>query len=484
MLDFQAAGGTNKGGLLDNGSVYGKPAGDPFTTGYANVDWYKEIYKGSAFSQEHNLSMSGGNERVSYYASLGFLDQNGLLRHGDDTKDRFNVTTKINANLTSWLKFNYSMRYTRQDNSRPSKFGNGLYEKIGRQTWPNLPVYDENGFYHNSNADTPAMQLELGGVRGTQNDRLYQQGAFIIEPIKNWITHVEFNYSTNTTDVRETSLPYYNHDVNGNVIDTKGTSSLYQSFSKENFANWNIYSNYSFTLDDVHNFKTMVGFQSEENRQKVFTAKAYGLQVEELPELNLMSHTQGNGASRSPEVSGYRNEWASAGFFGRINYDYQGRYMAEANLRYDGSSRFRRGNRWQWSPSFSLGWNVAQEKFWEDFADVCNQLKLRLSYGVLGNMNTTGWYPTYRSMTLGSVNGSWLANGVRPNTSYVGGLISTALTWEKVRNWNVGVDFGLFNNRLTGSFDYFIRYTDNMVGPAVEMPEYWVLLFLRLTTLT
>ena len=470
MLDFQAAGGTNKGGLLDNGSVYGKPAGDPFTTGYANVDWYKEIYKGSAFSQEHNLSMSGGNERVSYYASLGFLDQNGLLRHGDDTKDRFNVTTKINANLTSWLKFNYSMRYTRQDNSRPSKFGNGLYEKIGRQTWPNLPVYDENGFYHNSNADTPAMQLELGGVRGTQNDRIYHQGAFLIEPIKNWVTHVEFNYSTNTTDVRETSLPYYNHDVNGNVVDTKGTSSLYQSFSKENFTNWNIYSNYSFTLDDVHNFKTMVGFQSEENRQKFFSAKAYGLQVEELPELNLMSHTQGNGASRSPEVSGYRNEWASAGFFGRINYDYQGRYMAEANLRYDGSSRFRRGNRWQWSPSFSLGWNVAQEKFWEDFADVCNQLKLRLSYGVLGNMNTTGWYPTYRSMTLGSVNGNWLQNGIKPNTSYVGSLISTALTWEQVRNWNIGVDFGLFNNRLTGSFDYFIRYTDNMVGPAVEMP--------------
>ena len=470
MLDFQAAGGSNTGGLPSNGSVWGKPAGDPFNKAYANTDWYKEIYKDNSFSQEHNLSMSGGNEKVSYYASLGFLDQNGLLRHGEDTKQRFNVTAKINANLTSWLKFNYSLRFTRQDNSRPSKFNSGLYEKIGRQTWPNLPVYDENGYYFNSNADTPAMQLELGGVRGVQNDRIYHQGAFVIEPIKNWVTNVEFNYSINSSDTRETSLPYYNHDVNGNIVDTKGTSSLYQDMSKNNYANWNIYSNYSFTLNDDHNFKVMAGFQSEEYRQKFFSAKAYGLQVEELPELNLVSNTKGDGSERAPEVKGYRNEWASAGFFGRLNYDYQGRYMAEANIRYDGSSRFRRGSRWLWSPSFSLGWNIAQEKFWEDFADVCNQLKLRVSYGVLGNMNTNSWYPTYRSMTLAAVNGSWLQDGKRPNTAYVGDLISTALTWEKVRNWNVGLDFGLFNNRLTGSFDYFIRYTDNMVGPAVEMP--------------
>ena len=379
MLDFQAAGGSNKGGLLHNGSVWGKPAGDPFTTGYANTDWYKEIYKESAFSQEHNLSMNGGNEKVQYYASLGFLDQNGLLLHGEDTKQRFNVTAKINSNLTDWLKFNYSIRFTRQDNVRPTRLNRSMYEKIGRQTWPNLPVYDENGFYHNSNADTPAMQLALGGERGVQTDKIYHQAAFVFEPIKNWVTNVEFNYGINNMDVRETSLPYYNHDVNGNVIDTKGTSSLYQSYSKENYSNWNIYSNYSFTLNDDHNFKVMLGFQSEEQRQKFFSAKAYGLQVEELPELDLMSHTKGDGSERSPEVSGYRNEWASAGFFGRLNYDYQGRYMAEANLRYDGSSRFRRGNRWQWSPSFSLGWNIAQEKFFEDFTDLCNQLKLRLS---------------------------------------------------------------------------------------------------------
>ena len=471
MLDFQAAGGTNTGGLYTDGKVWGKPAGDPFTTGYANVDWYQEIYKSSSFSQEHNMSVSGGSDNINYYASLGFLDQNGLLRHGSDEMQRFNATAKITANITNWMKFNYSLRYVRQDLGRPTNFGGGLYEKIGRQTWPNLPVYDENGYYHNSNADTPAMQLALGGERDVQTDKTYHQASLVFEPIKNWITNIEFNYSINSVDTRETSLPYYNHDVNGNVIDTKGTSSLYQSFTKENYMNWNIYSTYSFTLDDVHNFKVMGGFQAEEERQKFFSAKGYGLQIEELPELDLISNIDGAGKDKVPEVGGYRNQWSTAGFFGRINYDYQGRYLAEVNLRYDGASRFREGSRWQTSPSFSLGWNVAQEKFWEEWADVCNQLKLRLSYGVLGNMNTTGWYPTYREMVLGQANGSWLQNGLRPNTAYVGSLISTALTWEKVRSWNIGADFGLFNNRLTGSFDYFIRYTDDMVGPSIELPE-------------
>lgn len=470
MLEFQAAGGTNTGGLPTDGKVWGKPAGDPFTRAYANTDWYSEIYKGSSFSQEHNLSISGGGDKFSYYASLGYLDQNGLLRHGSDSMKRYNATAKFNAELTNWLKFNYSLRYVRQDLGRPSAFGGGLYERIGRQTWPNLPVYDENGYYFNSNAETPAMQLALAGERNVQTDKTYHQAAFTIEPIKNWITNVEFNYSINNIDTRETGLPYYNHDVAGNIVDTQGTSSLYQDYKKENYMNWNIYSNYSFTLSDVHNFKIMGGFQAEEMRQKFFSAKGYGLQVEDLPELDLISNIDGAGKDKVPEVGGYRNEWATAGFFGRLNYDYEGRYLAEVNMRYDGASRFRRGNRWQLSPSFSLGWNIAQEKFWEDFANTCNMLKLRFSYGELGNMNTSGWYPTYRSMTLKQANGNWLQNGLKPNTAYVGDLISTALTWEKVRSWNIGLDWGLFNNRLTGSFDAYVRYTDNMVGPSIELP--------------
>lgn len=481
MLDFQAKGGTNRGGLPywrqgidkeeNRNTLWGKPNGDPFNEAYANTDWYSEIYKSNNFSQEHNISITGGSEKITYYASLGYLDQSGLLRHGSDGLKRYNASAKINAELTSWLDFSYSMRFVRSDNWRPTNFNNGLYERFGRQTWPNLPVYDDNGYYHNSNAQTPAMDLALGGKRNVQSDMIYHQGAFVFEPIKNWFTHLEFNYNTNTWDVRETGLPYYNHDVNGNEVNTNGTSSLYQDHKKENYLNLNIYSDYSHTFNDAHNFKIMAGFQAEEMKQSFFSAKRYGILIEDLAELDLTSNLDGEGKDKAIEAGGYRNEWATAGFFGRINYDYRGKYLAEVNMRYDGTSRFRRGNRWDLYPSFSLGWNIAREDFWQRFEHIVNTFKLRGSYGELGNQNTNVWYPTYRTMDLGSANGDWLQNGVKPNTARVGDLISTVLTWETVRSWNVGLDWGMFNNRLTGSFDFYTRFTDNMVGPAPELPN-------------
>lgn len=473
MLDFQAKGGTNTGGLLTDGNVWGKPAGDPFTTAYANTDWYSELYRNNAFSHEHNLSISGGSGKVNYYASLGYLDYDGMLRHGSDGQKRYNASVKLNAELAKWVRFDYSARFVRSDLYRPSRFGDGFYEMIGRQTWPNLPVYDENGYYFNSNADTPAMQLALGGKRLRQTDKLYQQAAFVFEPIKNWFTHVEFNYSTDVQDTRDTYLPRYNHKVDGTIDDTNGTSSLYQEMYKEAYMNWNIYSDYSWTINDDNNFKAMLGFQSEEKRIKDFYVTGYGLQDEDLPELDLITGLDGAGNKQEAVVGGYRYQLATAGFFGRINYDYKGRYLAEVNLRYDGSSRFRRGTRWTWAPSVSLGWNIAQEGFWEGMSSFWNQLKLRASYGVLGNQNTdkmAEWYATYRTMTINQQSGSWLQDGKRPNTAWVNNLVSSTLTWETVRSWNVGLDWGLFNNRLTGSFDAFIRYTDDMIGPAVELP--------------
>lgn len=469
MLDYQAGIDTN-GVLASSNGQWGKPDFDPFTTAYANTDWYRELYKSNVFSQEHNISLNGGSERLTYYVSFNYLDQNGLLRHGEDGMKRYNLTAKINSKLTNWLKFNYSSRFTRTDNYRPTEFDSKLYEDIGRRTWPNLPIYDPNGYYFDSNANTPAMSLAQGGTHTSQTDRLYQQGAFLIEPIKNWITHIELNYSTVMSDVTEVSLPIYNHDVDGNVINTNGTSSLYGDYSKENYFNMNVFSEYKHTFADKHNFQIMAGFQLEEMKQKFTSVKKYGLLVNELPEFDLTTGTDGAGNAKTTETSGYHQEWATAGFFGRLNYDYEGRYLAELNMRYDGTSRFRRGNRWQLYPSVSVGWNMAREPFWEILYNTVNIWKLRASYGELGNQNTTSWYPTYRQMILKSNNGTWLQNGNKTNTAEIGDLVSNVLTWEKIRTWNVGLDWGLFNNRLTGSFDYYTRYTDNMVGPAPELP--------------
>lgn len=465
MLDYQA--GKLTGGL--NVSPTNPDAWeDEWSRAYANTDIYKELYKSTVFSQEHNFSVSGGSEKVNYYASFNYLGQDGLVKFGDDGLKRYNATGKISAKLTNWLDFNFTTRFTRTDNWRPKALNDNFYASFGRQNWPNIPMYDPNGNMMGMNA----LDLEQGGKRKTQTDRHYYQASFVLEPIKKWRTNVEFNYSIMDQIVKETGLVSYYTGPTGvkRASYTESNNYLYEEAKKENYMNINVYSDYACTFAENHNFKIMLGFQMEKMKQRDHNIKKNGLIMEDMPEFDLVNGILANGSKQDATVKGYSNEWATAGFFGRLNYDYQGRYLAEANLRYDGTSRFRRGNRWQWSPSFSLGWNIAQENFWEPMQDVANLMKLRFSYGQLGNQNTNAWYPTYRTIILEALNGSWLQNGAKPNTAKMGDLISELLTWETVRTWDIGLDYGLFNNRLTGSLDYFIRYTKNMVGPAPELP--------------
>jgi TonB-linked SusC/RagA family outer membrane protein len=162
------------------------------------------------------------------------------------------------------------------------------------------------------------------------------------------------------------------------------------------------------------------------------------------------------------------------GYFARLNYDYEGRYLLEGNIRRDGTSRFRGNQRWGTFPSVSIGWNIAREAFWSPAEAYVNLLKLRFSYGSLGNQNTDNYYPTYsiQNITVGSVDagGRWLLDlANKSNIASSPGLVSSLLTWERVTSYNAGLDFGAFNNRLNGYVEYYIRDTKDMVGPAEEI---------------
>lgn len=448
----------------------GKYWTDGYTSGCTNTDWYDVVYRDYAFSQEHNLSFSGGTDKFNYYMSGNFMDQGGLMEYNQDTYTRYTGTVKVNAQVMPWLRVGYTSRFTREDFGRPSYLTNALYRDLARQGWPTLPVYDPNGYLFNS--PSPVQNLKEGGRSTTQTDNVYQQVSFTLEPIKRWITHIDFNYRVNTINTHWDTRTLYNHDVAGNpyAVSYYADTEAHEDEYRDSYMNFNAYSEYSFSLDEKHNFKVMAGFQAEEQKQLKFGATRNGIIVPELPEIDITTGMSYSGEVITPSVNGSRNEWATAGFFGRLNYDYKGRYLLEANLRYDGTSRFRRDQRWNWFPSFSLGWNISHEEFWTPLADVVGTLKLRASYGELGNQNTTGWYPTYQVMAVSANSGYWPQNGIRPNTASVPALISSTLGWERVKNMNFGLDFGLFNNRLTGSFDYYIRKTVDMVGPAPELP--------------
>ncbi len=463
----------NRGGIPASGNQWGKPKYDPYNFAYASVDIYEEMYEQS-FSNEHNLSVSGGSDKVNYYASFGYMNQDGILKPHKDGVERYSANVRLHAQVTKWAAFEYTTRFIRTDMIQPSNGGQDVYYTIGRSSWPNLPVYDENGFYTDDGAypGHPVIITALGGDINTTTNSVTQQAALILEPIKNWVTHVEFNYNNQLRHERRVNKNFGNHYVDGTPEPNRSRrSSIRVRDNHTNLWNLNVYSSYFREFGNGHELTVMAGFQAEEARLENSSVLKYGLQLEDQPELDLTTGIDESGRVRDPEISGGRSSWATAGFFGRVNYNYKDRYLLEGNIRYDGTSRFRADSRWVLSPSISAGWNIANEGFFENAKSVVNTLKLRASYGVLGNQTTNSYYPTYRIINLYNQNGNHLQNHKKPNTAQVGNLISSDLTWETVRTANVALDWGMFNNRFQGSFEVFRRETLNMVGPALQMPE-------------
>ncbi len=450
------------------GSQNGVTWDDGYGYGIDDVDWYDVVYKNSAFSQEHNASVTGGSDKFSFYTSLGYYGQDGFMNMGSDGYKRYNGTAKLSAELASWIRMNYNMRFTRTNYHRPAGLTRNLYNDMARQGWPILPLYDRNGYLYSS--PSPALGLATGGTDTVERDVMNHQLGFVLEPIKNWITHIDFNYKISNAVRHWDSQRTYNHNVAGEAIVYNQSSNVHEDEAKDNYLNFQAYTEYSKTLAEKHNFHVMAGFQTEQLKRLNFGLQRDGILDPSKPEVDLTNGLSYSGDKIVPSVNGSRNQWQTAGFFGRFNYNYDEKYLFEANLRYDGTSRFRTDNMWKLFPSVSLGWNIAREKFWEGLADKVNTLKLRASYGSLGNQNINNWYQTYQTISYNSFAGSWLQNGAKPNTTSAPGLVSALLTWEKVESYDLGLDFGAFNNRLTGTFDYYVRNTLDMVGNAPELP--------------
>ncbi len=466
IKDYQA--GILKEGTRD-GATPSEANGiwDLYTGANGNTDWFGEVYRNWAPSHEHNLSVSGGSEKVTYRISGSFLNQNGLIRYGKDKFNRYTIDSKISARLTDWLTVNYTNKWTREDYERPTYMTGLFFHNIVRR-WPTNPVYDNNGFLLEG---MELIQMKEGGVQTQKKNYYTNQLALVLEPVKDWHINVEGNMRTYNSNSHWAVLPVYAHDVKGNpyAISWDGNASyapgatrVSKSRYTEDYFTTNIYTDYSRTFGD-HYFRVMGGFNAELTKTDSMSGQGDELTSPTTPYLD---QTQDQF-----KAYGGRAENSVAGFFGRINYNYKERYMVEINGRYDGSSRFVGDKRWGFFPSFSAGWNIAKESFFGKLSDYISTLKLRGSWGQLGNTNTNdAWYPFFQTMPVGKANGSWLINGKKPNTASLPGIVSAKKTWETIETWDVGLDWAALDNRLTGSFDYFTRYTYDMIGPAPELP--------------
>ncbi len=435
---------------------------------FANTDWYDVAYQDWAFAQEHNISLSGGSDKLTYYVSGNFLGQDGLLKLSEDNFNRYTLNAKISAKLAKWATLNYSTKFTRSDYDKPSYLSGLFYHNLARH-WPVTPVYDPNGHYMWDNS-VDVLEIVEGGRYNEQKSYYTNQVQFIFEPIKDWHITVDGSLRQTISKFHNEILPLTAYDADNNPMSvTYGTGSYAAGYSyvseqmnTEDYFSTNIYTDYAKEING-HYFKVLVGFNGELYKNHNLWGTGEKLITPTVPEL---STTQDKFRTKSP-----KSELALAGFFGRINYDYKGRYMAEVNVRYDGSSRFIGDKQWGTFPSFSLGWNIAREAFMEDYTDIIGQLKLRGSWGRLGNNNLDAYYPFYQSLSTGVNNSSWIVDGKKQNTASMPDIVSDVLTWETVESWDVGFDFAMFKNRFTGAFSYYQRTTYDMVGPAPTLPS-------------
>ena len=397
------------------------------------------------------------------------------MNYADDNKKRYNASARISAEVTKWMRLEFNSRFIREDIGMPTflkLYGDRFFAETTK-LHPNMPLYDNNGHY---TRNPKLMQLTSGGRSNTQDDTYFTQGSLILTPVKGLTIHGDLAIRTGSYEHLYNVARVYLYDKENNPVPEQwlggdadlaaGKTWAYSEQQRETMITSSAYADYSLNFLEKHNLKVMVGMNSESYRYNNVWAKRSDVMNDNNPDINTSTGTQSNG--------GYRGEWSSLGYFGRLNYDYDGRYLLEFNIRRDGSSRFRADQRWATFPSVSVGWNIARESFWEPLSEWVNTLKPRFSYGSLGNQNTNSYYPTYaiQNVTVGSpdAGGRWLIDASsKSNIASAPGLVSSLLTWERVYSYNYGVDFGAFNNRLSGYFNYFIRDTKDMVGPAQEI---------------
>lgn len=436
-----------------------------YLNSWANTNWFDEMYRKNAPSHEHSVSISGGTDKYNYYLSGAILDQRGIIRHGKDSFQRFNLTGKISAKLNSWLRVDYTHRWVREDYERPSYMTDLFFHNIARR-WPTNPIYDPNGYYI---AGNEIIQMRDGGIDQNQKDFVNQQLNFVLTPVEGLTINLENSYNTTYNNNNWSKLAIYDHVRDGSPRPTvweggdAGKSGVGESAWKNMFFGGRYYAQWGKLFADKHDVRISAGTDIEINRYRNLGGTKNDLITSLIPTVNTAT-------SDKPSFYGGRSHWSTLGIFGRINYVYNDRYLAEFSLRHNGSSRFIGDKTWGTFPSFSLGWNLSNESFFAPLKEHISLLKVRGSWGALGNTNTTALYPwalTLPFTTGGDKQGaSWLINDARQMISNAPGLVSSTLTWERVESWNVGLDFAALNNRLQGSFDYFTRNTRDMVGPA------------------
>ncbi|MDO6434931.1 TonB-dependent receptor [Flavitalea sp. BT771] len=431
---------------------------------YGNTNWYDLLYKKHNAAIDQNLSISGSSGKASYYVTGRYYGQDGIFRYNSDDYHMYNLTAKGNIEVLPWLQvYNYT-QYTTRDYHNPVNVGEGggIWRNMADEAHPSSMLQNPDGtltfsaaytvgdlFYGKNgiNFKSQVLRNTTGFVAKFMDNKLRIKGDFTFQ-----------NTDSSLKQIR-VQVPY---SVTPGVIAYVGTTTndMLMGNAKTQYLATNIYGEYENTFGGDHYFKAMIGYNYEQSVFNNFNAQRNGIVYSNATDLSLA-------LGQNITTAGGYEKWAILGGFGRLNYGYKDRYLLEVNGRYDGSSKFPSDQRFGFFPSVSAGWRIAKEAFWNVDPKAISDIKIRGSYGSLGN----GSIASYNFQELFKIYQSGrVINGVRPQATSQPNVLPEGLTWEKATTKDLGLDVSALDNKLTFTADIYARITTNMFTVGKTLP--------------
>lgn len=442
-------------------AIYGEQGIQDLRAGkYVDNKWYKEIYKKNTIINNTHLALSGKERSIAYRFSISNDYQDGNLPNNNYNRLIFKPDMRFQ--ILKNLEAHASLQYTQTNIKNPNGGTTGWQSQAARIS-PITPIRNSDGSYAAGGAmgGNPIAGVNESGYSKERHKEMMAIFDVTYSPLKDW--NIKGNiatYSHNTTTKNRVST-YYLYDEEGNIAKTENRVSSLKETNTYNFrTQLQFTTDYSFKIASDHNFKVLAGYSQEYYKSDGFWASRDNMPFDNVDVLNTGSSNKQNG-SADGDGNEYANDVAVQSWFGRLNYDYQGKYLFEASLRADGSSRFAKNHHWGVFPSFSAGWNLHRESFMIETNNWLSELKIRASWGVLGDAEKVGYYPTAQILSYDPK--IYTFNDKLVGGAYNNIAVNQNITWEESKYTNIGLDFGLFDQRIKLSADYFINMRDNIL---------------------
>jgi TonB-linked SusC/RagA family outer membrane protein len=424
---------------------------------YANTNWMEEIYKKRAGQQNHNLSINGGGNNVNYYLSYGYLKQDGLVTGDNFGAKRNNVRLRLNTKLLDRLDLDANLGYI---DRRYSESSENVDEASGpiyasHQISPLVPVrFTTGGWGYLGGSRNPVAVATNGGYNNFASQEFTGNLSATLNLFQGFRLRGQYGLvkSNSQRDIYHQTIDYYSPITGDRIYQTNAPSRIDNRDYVSTYQTWIGIAEYERTFGK-HEIKAMIGVSQDETISKSFTANRTNVVSPAVPNLNVATGNQVISASADPS--------ALRSLFGRVNYVLNRKYLAELNFRYDGTTVFAKDVRWNFFPSASVGWRISEENFFNGLKSIFNDVKLRASYGELGNDRVGSLFPFLA--TIGPVGGvPPIGNVLTPGYAQTA-LPNPILTWENAIKQNIGLDISMLRNRLGITADYFIHNTEGIL---------------------